>query len=247
MGLRSHAVLRWIVTRAAEDCGPIVNALRGAGLTCEAVPCLERTATAWAPWPPAAPGLLQVCLVTSQATAALLAGPHRPPAHVQLAAVAPQTSQALRDAGLTPAVEATGGVEALAEAVARWAQGRKLTVHYPTSDAGLDAPEQQAAVRHLERLGPVTRFAAYATTAPEGLAAALAARGPGCGVVFFSPSAVEHFAAAAPPTPRLVLCHGESTLRAWRERRAPQWPDAVLRDRTQPIEAAVLALEKSLP
>lgn len=240
-------MLRWIVTRAAEDCGPIVNALRAAGVPCEAVPCLERSPADWAPWPVATPGTLNVCLVTSQATAALLAGAHRPPSHVQLAAVAPQTSQALRAQGLVPVVEATGGVEALTEALTRWAQGRALTVHYPTSDAGLEAPEQLAALAQLERLGPVTRFAAYTTTAPMGLTSALQALGPGCGVIFFSPSAVEHFVSASPPVPSVVLCHGESTLRAWRERRAPQWPEAVLRDRTQPIEAAVLALEKSPP
>ncbi len=191
--------VRWVLTRELDDAKPLAEQL---GL--EVVPCIERVDLPWPPWPRS-----PLVFVTSAAVARRLLSLTAPPG-TRFAALKPATAALLRHATVT----AEGGAVALAEAVKAWAPaGTPLQILYPTSDKGLEQPEQAEAVRILETVGTVHRHAVYATRAPPGLAAALA-RHRGDGFVFFSPSAVENFRAAGGEASR-VVCVGASTLRAW--------------------------------
>ena len=75
-------------------------------------------------------------------------------------------------------------------------------VFYPTSDAALRQPEHLAAVATLAHALRVHTQAVYSTVAPGNLAQELAAlrapaaAAPPLGYAFWSPSAIENFAAA---------------------------------------------------
>lgn len=241
--------LRWVVTRTEADSQPVVAELRAAGFDAVAVPCLERADAPWPEWPPPTHGERLLVFVTSQSAAGLLTQVHTPPAHALFAAVSPTTREHLESHGLVVTVASPQGALGLASAVAEWRRldpSGTLRIWYPTSDLGLDAKEQSAALVTLERLGTVERFTAYRVSAPQGLAEALAAQGEGRGVVFFSPSSVAHYFEAAPPKPRAVVCHGESTRRAWNERRPPTWPEPVLRPASVALADVLSPLERSL-
>jgi hypothetical protein len=106
---------------------------------------------------------------------------------------------------------------------------------YPTSDAGVDQPEQAAAVAVLEKLGRVHRHVVYEVRAPSGLADQLRAAGP-AGFIFFSPSAVEHVAGAG-VVPVKAVCVGASTVRAAKEQEG--WPEPVVASGEDGVRKAV--------
>jgi uroporphyrinogen-III synthase len=201
--------VKWVLTRAADEGRALAEAL---GL--ERVPCIERVPLPWPGWP--AP----LVFVTSKAVAQRLINEPRPQ-NLRVAAVAPATKALLEGGGVKVDVSATGGALALAEAVKR--EG-PTDVFYPTSDAGVDQPEQAAAVAVLEQLGRVHRHVVYEVRAPSGLAERLRAVGS-AGFIFFSPSAVEHVAATG-VLPLKVVCVGASTARAAREQSS--WPEPVV-------------------
>ena len=120
-----------------------------------------------------------------------------------MAAIAPTTSATLEARGIRVGLSAHGGVRELAQAVADSpAIPSGAEVFYPTSDAALRQPEHLAAVAILQRRFKVHTQAVYATVAPDNLAQELAAlRSPEVtraqlGYTFWSPSAIENFAAA---------------------------------------------------
>jgi uroporphyrinogen-III synthase len=193
------ACMPWVLTRPAEESKALATELH-----LEVVPCIERRDLPWPAWPKT-----PLLFLTSAAVARRLAR-LTAPRGIRIAALAPATLEAIRYADVT----ATGGAVALAQAVKAWAK-QPFEILYPTSDKGLEQPEQEEAVRILETVGPVHRHAVYETRAPEGLAAALK-RHAGRDFIFYSPSAVVNFVAAKGAA-RRALCVGASTARAWRE------------------------------
>jgi hypothetical protein len=92
--------------------------------------------------------------------------------------------------------------------------------------------------------------AVYSTVAPANLAAELAALRQGSGAplgyCFWSPSAIENFAAAdgfALPAGPVVLVGG-STERSWREAAPPAWRRAFRHDAETPLEWSIRFLER---
>lgn len=209
--------MRWILTRPVE----------GDDLGLTVVPCIERHPL---PWPPYPPGRLLV-FVTSPTVAKHLAT-HPPPQGTRIAAVSPATSALLKQVDLVE----PGGAVALAHAVLAWAS-EPYEIFYPTSDAGTQQPEQEEAITLLETLHTVHRHVVYEVRAPKGLSLVLP-RLEGCGFVFYSPSAVKHFAEAG-GVPAAAICFGASTLRAYEAHEG--WPKAVLAHRHEDVAAAVRA------
>ena len=218
---------QWLVTRESEDAAADVAALAARGLHAVEVPCLETRYLAW-PWAGPAP----LTLFTSRRTVEAWVSAGRP-ALADVAAMSPATSGALVQQGVTPLITARGGAVALAHAILASWDGKGCApshLHYPVSNAGLRAPEQEEAVRLLERRTRLERRTVYEVHVPEGLAGRLAEATRGeWSAVFASPSAVAHFFSACPPTapPRHVLCMGGSTVRAWDAARMPGWPAAI--------------------
>jgi len=214
----------WVLTRAQPDADADAAALRAVGITARAVACIERVALGWPDWRTAAQR--QVVLISSPFSATQLAQawPTLPTPRPTVAAMAPLTALKLQEQGIPVEIRAEGGVVALATALQAWHQQHpgSLAVLYPTSDAGARQPEQEQALALLRSFATVDRVPVYATRAPAGLDAALAALEPGLGYVFMSPSAVENalasfsrreqtlFAAA-------VACIGQSTHRRFLE------------------------------
>jgi len=196
--------MRWVLTRTIEDSEPLANEL---GL--DVVPCIERHDLPWPPWPSS-----PLIFVTSAAVARRLIL-LTVPSGTRIAAVAPVTTAVLGRVD----VSASGGAVALAQAVKAWAKAR-LEILYPTSDVGLEQPEQEEAVRILQTVGTVHRHAVYETRAPPELEAALVEH-KGRGFVFYSPSAVNNFVDAGGEASR-ALCVGASTARAWCEAGLPE-------------------------
>lgn len=224
-------VLPWAITRADVDARRVVEQLRASGVDAFALPCIERVLRPVPRWRPE--GHRVVLLTSSGAveavTRALLASDPN-----DLAAIAPTTSQALRELGFRPTVEGFSGVVQLAEAVEQRLHRRRIidaVFWYPSSDVGARSAEQQEAVRRLELLGPVTRPIVYEMRAPATLEADIAALPPRYGVFFASPSAVSNFLVAHPTPPERVVCWGESTLHAARA----AFPHAEQADRSRPL------------
>ena len=126
-------------------------------------------------------------------------------------------------------------------------------IYYPTSDAALRQPEHLSAVATLSQKHRVHSHAVYSTTAPDNLAAELAAlkspdtpATPPLGYCFWSPSGIESFAAARgfdlPPGP--VVLVGGSTMRCWRETAPPAWRRAFQHDAETPLEWSLRFLER---
>lgn len=226
--------MTWLITREADDVSADRALHLARGMAPVSVPCVETVSIEW-PWAraPLPEGKL-VTLFTSRRSVEAWRVAGKPPLG-EAAAIAPVTSELLRAEGVTPVVVAKGGVIALTQAVLAWwqAQGAPRTlVRYPTSNAGIHAPEQVQAMRILSKLVEVDRQLAYEVRAPEGLKASLEraiADGGEWGVSFASPSAVNNFFSAgatfAQP-PRQVDCRGGSTRRTWHERRPEGWPEA---------------------
>lgn len=232
-------MLPWAITRSDADARRVVQELRGSGLEAFALPCIERVLRAVPPWRPE--GHRVVLLTSAGAVEAV----HQTLASTEpndLAAIAPTTSQALRELGFRPTVEGFAGVVQLAQAVEARLHRRGIidpVFWYPSSDAGGSSAEQQEAVRRLELLGPVTRPVVYEMRAPATLEADVATLPSRYGVFFASPSAVSNFFSARPRTPARVVCWGEST---WQAARAV-FPAAELADRSRPLTEALTPQE----
>jgi uroporphyrinogen-III synthase len=221
----------WLITREADDAREEREAWSARGVATVSVPCVETLSLPW-PWARGAETNLLTLFTSRRAVSSWLAAGK--PRLGAVAALAPATSQALLAEGVQPDVTAEGGVIALAQSVLAWWKARgcpPTRVHYPTSNAGLHAPEQTEALRLLSKLVEVDRQLAYEVRAPEGLKASLErAVEDDWAVTFSSPSAVHHFlsaGAALGRAPAEVVCRGGSTLRAWNSARPTGWPEAV--------------------
>ena len=209
----------WLLTRETD--APREDAI--------VVPCVE---TKLFPWPfslsPAGVRGCQLTLFTSARAVAAWAASQQPRLE-KVAALSPSTSSALEKHGVTPDLTAEGGVVALAHAIRAWCDF-PIHFHYPTSNAGLDSPEQAEAIDVLSGIGKVDRRVAYEVTAPAGLRESLErATKSDWAISFASPSAVHHFFAARaviPSAPKQVACLGASTQRAWNDGRPKDWPEA---------------------
>jgi uroporphyrinogen-III synthase len=236
----------WVVTKSQPHADSVAIQLRRQGLTALAIPCIEHQ---WLDWPElrriGAQGAA-LLFVTSRAAAARIEAPDG----VAVAAIAPTTSATLEARGIRVSLTAQGGVRELARAVVESrAVPDGTEVFYPTSDAALRQPEHHAAVATLGTRLRVHTRAVYSTVAPANLAPGLAAlRGPAGphGFVFWSPSAVENFAAAdgfgLAPGP--VVLVGGSTSRCWSERAPPAWRRAYNHDAQTPLEWSLRFLER---
>jgi uroporphyrinogen-III synthase len=223
-------VATWLITREASDAREERETLEASGLEVVCVPCVETSPLPW-PWAKRDDDAEVVTFFTSRRAVTSWLQSARPPLG-EVAAVAPATAEALEAEGVKPAVQAEGGVIALSQALLSWwrARGQPRTrVHYPTSNAGLHAPEQAEALRLLSKLVEVDRQLAYEVRPPAGLQQALEAATKGeWAVSFASPSAVHYFLSSGarfPRPPAQVRCRGGSTRRAWNESRPVDWPE----------------------
>lgn len=238
----------WIVTKSQPHADSVVIQLRRQGFNALAVCCIEHR---WHDWPELeriGAGGNALLFVTSRAAAARV----EVPAGTPVAAVAPTTSATLEARGIRVAICAHGGVRELAKAVAGTAAVADGTdVFYPTSDVALRQPEHLAAVATLgERLRVHTR-AVYSTIAPENLTQELAALRASqaerpLGYAFWSPSAIDNFAAAGGfgLAPGPVVLIGGSTMRCWSEVAPPAWRRAFKHDAETPLEWSLRFLER---
>jgi uroporphyrinogen-III synthase len=237
----------WLITKSQPHADSAVIQLRRQGFAALAVPCIEHQ---WHDWPElrqiGAHGAA-VLFVTSRAAAARIEAPHG----VTVAAITPTTSATLEARGIRVSLTARGGVRELARVVAESpAVPDGAEVFYPTSDAALRQPEHHAAVAALSTRLRVRTHAVYSTAAPANLAQELAALRTSApaplGFAFWSPSAIESFAAAEgfalPPGP--VVLVGGSTARCWSERAPPAWRRAYPHDAQTPLEWSLRFLER---
>jgi uroporphyrinogen-III synthase len=239
----------WIVTKSQPHADSVVIQLRRQGLTALAIPCIDHQ---WRDWP----ALRQIgssgaalLFVTSRAAAARVEVPQG----TLVAAIAPTTSATLESRGIRVTLTAHGGVRELARAVVDSnAVASGTEVFYPTSDVALRQPEHLAAVATLGTRLRVHTQAVYSTVAPLNLAQEIAAlRTPGAerpplGFTFWSPSAIENFAAACgfELTPGPVVLIGGSTMRCWQETAPPAWRRAFKHDAETPLEWSLRFLER---
>jgi uroporphyrinogen-III synthase len=239
----------WIVTKSQPHADSVVIQLRRQGLTALAIPCIDHQ---WRDWP----ALRQIgssgaalLFVTSRAAAARVEVPQG----TLVAAIAPTTSATLESRGIRVTLTAHGGVRELARAVVDSnAVASGTEVFYPTSDVALRQPEHLAAVATLGTRLRVHTQAVYSTVAPPNLAQEIAAlRTPGAerpplGFTFWSPSAIENFAAACgfELTPGPVVLIGGSTMRCWQETAPPAWRRAFKHDAETPLEWSLRFLER---
>src|SRR5688572_21146811 len=226
----------WIITKSQPHADSVVIQLRRQGLNALALPCIEHQ---WRDWPElrrvGAAGAA-ILFVTSRAAAARIDVPQGVNNGVVVAAITPTTSATLEARGIRVGLTAKGGVRDLAQAV----HDSPLVpdgadVFYPTSDVALRQPEHQSAVATLSQRLKVHTNAVYSTVAPANLAQELGAlRGNTAqpGYCFWSPSAIDNFAAAdgfgLAPGPAVLV--GGSTERRWRETAPPAWRRAFKHD-----------------
>ncbi len=210
---------KWLLTRENDE--PREGAV--------VVPCVE---TKLLPWPfeeeKSRVRGSQLTLFTSPRAVAAWAASNHPPLQ-KVAALSPSTSAALAVHHVTPDITAEGGVVALAHAIRTWCTF-PVYFRYPTSNAGLDSPEQAEAIDLLSGIGKVDRRVAYEGAAPAGLRESIErATKIDWAIAFASPSAVHHFFAARaiiPSAPKQIACLGASTQRAWNDGRPKEWPEA---------------------
>jgi len=225
---------QWNVARGAVEAAPWITALARLGLDARALPCIERAPLAWPDvLVPADAG--RTVVVCTSGYAARLVAERRAQARwgedVVLAAVAPATAAVLAAASVPVEISARGGSVALARAIVqaasatndhRHAATTTTRVLYPTSDQGMQQPEQRDALALLSTVsGDVRRAAVYTTTPAPGLAPAVARLPRPAGLVFFSPSAVDAFVDVADAgllASACAVCVGESSARAWQRR-----------------------------
>ncbi len=241
----------WVITKSQPHADSVVIQLRRQGFAALAIPCIDHQ---WHDWPElrqiGAAGAA-VLFVTSRAAAARV----ETPPGITVAAITPTTSATLEARGIRVSIAARGGVRELARAVVEsGAVPDGAEVFYPTSDAALRQPEHLAAVAVLATRLRVRTHAVYSTVAPPNLAQELAALraaagSPPAGYGFWSPSAIENFAAAQgfelPPGP--VVLVGGSTTRSWSERAPPPWRRAFTHDAQTPLEWSLRFLERGEP
>jgi uroporphyrinogen-III synthase len=239
----------WIITKSQPHADSLVIQLRRQGFDALALCCIEHQ---WHDWPElrqiGASGAA-LLFVTSRAAAARI----EVPAGTTVAAIAPTTSATLEARGIRVHIAAHGGVRELAQAVNDSAAvPAGAEVFYPTSDLALRQPEHLAAVAVLGTRLRVRTRAVYSTVAPANLAQELAALHTGAparaplGFTFWSPSAIENFAAARgfELTPAPVVLVGGSTLRCWGERAPPEWRRSYQHDAETPLEWSLRFLER---
>jgi uroporphyrinogen-III synthase len=244
----------WIITKSQPHADSVVIQLRRQNFHALAIPCIEHQ---WRDWPElrrmGAAGSA-ILFVTSRAAAARVDVPQGVDKNITVAAIAPTTSATLESRGIRVGLAAKGGVRELAQAVHDSpAVPANAEVFYPTSDAALRQPEHLAAVATLSRRLRVHTQAVYSTVAPANLGQELAAlaaddnaaRLP-LGFCFWSPSAIEGFAAAGGFTlqPGPVVLVGGSTERSWRESAPPSWRRAFRHDAETPLEWSLRFLER---
>lgn len=240
----------WIITKSQPHADSVVIQLRRQGIAARALPCIDHQ---WLDWPELrriGAGGHALLFVTSRAAAARIEVPRGIP----VAAISPTTSATLESRGIPVTLSARGGVRELAQAVhdsAAIADGTE--VFYPTSDAALRQPEHQAAVEILSRRFHVNVRAVYSTRTPDNLRQELLALDPGAqgmpapqGYCFWSPSAIENFAAAGgfELAPGPVVLIGGSTERSWREKSPAPWRRAFRHDAETPLEWSLRFLER---
>lgn len=240
----------WIITKSQPHADSVVIQLRRQNFMALALPCIEHQ---WREWPELrrmganGPAVL---FVTSRAAAARVDVPSDIDRNVTIAAISPTTSATLQSRGIRVDLSARGGVRDLALVVhGSAAIPSGAEVFYPTSDAALRQPEHLAGVATLSQRLKVHTQAVYSTEAPANLAQELAALRDAplpCGYCFWSPSAIENFAAAngftLPPGP--VVLVGGSTERCWRQTAPPAWRRAFKHDADTPLEWSLRFLER---
>jgi uroporphyrinogen-III synthase len=239
----------WIITKSQPHADSVVIQLRRQGFNALALSCIEHR---WLDWPElkqigaSGPAAL---FVTSRAAAARV----EVPPGTFVAAIAPTTSATLQARGIVVSLTAQGGVRELARAVlASAAIPDGAEIFYPTSDAALRQPEHLAGVAAMGERLRVHPRAVYSTIAPDNLPQELAAlrgavdeRSPP-GYAFWSPSAIENFAAAQgfELRPGPVVLVGGSTLRCWREQAPAGWGGVHRHDADTPLEWSLRFLER---
>jgi uroporphyrinogen-III synthase len=213
-----------IVCRPQPDAARSVDRLRERGLSAEARPLVERRALPIV-WPEHA----DIVFVTSPFAArlVLLAMQDGKLAGARVAAISKRTAAVFTSEGVTPAITAEGGAEALARVVP---SGH---VTYPVSRAADHEPEHHAALGILRARGDVSVLHAYDTTAVADCPARIDTAPRDATWWFHSPSAVRAFVAHCSFIPARVVCTGGSALRAWAELKQSSWPDA---DKDSPEE-----------
>ncbi len=242
----------WIITKSQPHADSAVIQLRRQGIAALALPCIDHHWQDWAELRRMGASGRAVLFVTSRAAAARVEVPASSSEEVTVAALAPATSSTLESRGIRVGLTARGGVRELARAV-HDAGGipSGAEVFYPTSDVALRQPEHLAAVETLSRRFRVHTQAVYSTVAPDNLAQALSTIGNGAerslGFCFWSPSAIENFAAAGgfALAPGPVVLVGGSTERSWREQAPPAWRRAFKHDAETPLEWSLRFLERS--
>lgn len=239
----------WVITKSQPHADSVVIRLRRQGFNARALCCIEHR---WLDWPElqrigsSGPAVL---FVTSRAAAARIEVPRG----IFVAAIAPTTAATLEARGIQVNLTSHGGVRELAQAVnASGAVPDGADIFYPTSDAALRQPEHLAGVEALKSRFRVHVQAVYSTVAPDNLAQELAAlRGSleariPPGYAFWSPSAIENFAAARgfelPPGPAVLI--GGSTMRCWQDAAPAAWRRAYRHDADTPLEWSLRFLEK---
>jgi uroporphyrinogen-III synthase len=239
----------WVITKSQPHADSVVIQLRRQGFNAQALCCIEHR---WLDWPElkrlgaAGPAVL---FVTSRAAAARV----EVPLGTFVAAIAPTTSATLEARGIRVSLRAHGGVRELAKAVTGSAAVPDgADVFYPTSDAALRQPEHLAAVATLRTRLRVHTRAVYSTVAPDNLAQELAALRDTLGAAappgyaFWSPSAIENFAAAGgfrlPAGPAVLV--GGSTARSWQEQAPAGWRRVSRHDAETPLEWSLRSLER---
>jgi uroporphyrinogen-III synthase len=240
----------WIITKSQPHADSLVIQLRRQGLCAVALPCIDHQ---WRDWPELrriGAGGAALLFVTSRAAAARIDVPRG----ILVAAIAPTTSATLEARGIRVGLAARGGVRELAQAVVGSAAvPPNAEVFYPTSDAALRQPEHETAVSILSQRLRVHVQAVYSTVTPPNLSQELAAlRAPDAtshaapGFCFWSPSAIENFAAARgfEQAPGPVVLVGGSTERCWREMAPAPWRHAYRHDARTPLEWSLRFLER---
>ncbi len=210
--------MRWFITREFEDAHAECARLTEHGVDARPLPCVVTRVQPW-PWSAASEDTWTI-FTSRRAVESWLASSR--PSLGRVAALAPVTSNLLREHHVRIELEGTEGVVELARALAS-EPGAQL--RYPTSNAGIESHEQTEALTYLTHFNVDRRIAYELTTPPELAHAQLPAD---FGLAFFSPSAVKSYLSVQKSAPREVVCFGTSTASTWNSQRPSSWPIAVV-------------------